>query len=232
MALRFYDLAGADPAVRFSPNCWRTRMALLHKGLDFEAVPWRFHETAALGFSGQARVPVLVDGGRVVADSWRIACHLEDAFPDRPSLFDGAGGRALARLISAWADAELHARLVRLIVLDIFAAIHPADRAYFRRSREARFGVALEAACPDPAAALAASRAALVPARAVLAERDFLAGDRPAYADYLLFGPFIWARTVSRLALLAPDDPVAAWRERMLDLFDAAPRHAPRAVAD
>ena len=40
--IRFFDLAGADPDIRFSPNCWRIRMALAHKGLDAETVPWRF----------------------------------------------------------------------------------------------------------------------------------------------------------------------------------------------
>ena len=28
-----YDLAGADSTVRFSPYCWRIRMALLHDGV-------------------------------------------------------------------------------------------------------------------------------------------------------------------------------------------------------
>ena len=44
MTIQMYDLAGADPAVRFSPYCWRTRMALAHKGLAVESVPWRFTE--------------------------------------------------------------------------------------------------------------------------------------------------------------------------------------------
>ena len=35
MAIVFYDLAGRDGR-NFSPYCWRTRMALAHKGLDYE----------------------------------------------------------------------------------------------------------------------------------------------------------------------------------------------------
>jgi hypothetical protein len=42
--IRFYDLAGARDDCRFSSNCWPVRMALLHKGLPFEAIPWRFTE--------------------------------------------------------------------------------------------------------------------------------------------------------------------------------------------
>ena len=60
--IRFYDLAGARDDCRFSPNCWPVRMALLHKGLPFEAIPWRFTEKQSIAFSGQGLVPVLVDG--------------------------------------------------------------------------------------------------------------------------------------------------------------------------
>jgi len=44
MAITLYDLAGAETDRRFSPFCWRTRMALAHKRLDVETVPWRFTE--------------------------------------------------------------------------------------------------------------------------------------------------------------------------------------------
>ena len=44
MAIELYDLAGAEPDRRFSPYCWRTRMALAHKGLEVETIPWRFTE--------------------------------------------------------------------------------------------------------------------------------------------------------------------------------------------
>jgi hypothetical protein len=38
----------------------------------------------------------------VIHDSWAIACHLEDVYTDRPSLFGGENGRALARFINLW----------------------------------------------------------------------------------------------------------------------------------
>jgi len=50
------------------------------------------------------------------------------------------------------------------------------------------------------------------------------AGTGYTYTDYLLFGPFQWARSVSPVRLLEPDDPMYAWRERMLDLFEGMPR--------
>jgi len=39
----------------------------------------------------------------VIHDSRNIACYLEERFPDRPSLFDGGGERAVARLVNHWA---------------------------------------------------------------------------------------------------------------------------------
>ena len=55
--------------------------------------------------------------------------------------------------------------------------------------------------------------------RAVVAAGPYLGGTAPAYTDYLLFGAFQWARCISPYALLEPDDPLVAWRDRMLDLF-------------
>jgi hypothetical protein len=39
--------------------------------------------------------------------------------------------------------------------------------------------------------------------------------------------PFLWARAISPLRLLAPDDVIAAWRERMLDAHGGLARKAP-----
>jgi glutathione S-transferase len=67
-----------------------------------------------IAFSGQGRVPVLPDGDQVVSDSSTIATYLEDAYPDRPSLFRGGGGRLVTRFVNAWADGVL--------VVEIFCA--------------------------------------------------------------------------------------------------------------
>ena len=66
MGLKLYDLAGAELERRFSPYCWRTKLALMHKGLPFDTIPWRFTNKDVIAFSGQGRVPVLVDGDDVV----------------------------------------------------------------------------------------------------------------------------------------------------------------------
>ncbi len=225
--MRLYELAGAEAERRFSPYCWRIRMALAHKGLAAECVPWRFTEKEAIAASGQGRVPVLVEGERWIADSQAIAEHLEEAYPERPSLFGGAGGQALSRLVTAWADIVVNGALVRMLVLDIWRHVDAQDREYFRASREARFGASLEAVVADRDARLPGFRAGLEPARQVLAKQDFLGGARPLYADYTLFGTFQWARCISDYRLLAADDPIAAWRGRMLGLFGGMAGAAP-----
>jgi glutathione S-transferase len=138
MGLLLYDLAGAESERRFSPYCWRTKLALMHKDLSFDTIPWRFSEKDAIAFSGQGRVPVLRDGDKVVSDSWTIANYLEDAYPDRPSLFRGDGGRAVTRFVNAWADGILVIGILRLVITDIFAHLDEKDRGYFRESREQR----------------------------------------------------------------------------------------------
>jgi glutathione S-transferase len=228
MAIVMYDLAGADPALRFSPYCWRIRMALAHKGLAVETVPWRFTEKAVLAFSGQGRVPVIRDGDAVVSDSWSIAEYLEATYPDRPSLFGGATGRAHARFINSWADGVMLGGIARLIVRDLLDVVDPKDRTYFRESREARFGMSLEAVQQGRETGVADFRASLLlPVRLVLGRQKWLGGDTPSYADHIIFGTLQWPRCVSRFELVAADDPIAAWRERMLDLFDRLARKAP-----
>jgi len=229
MAIVMYDLAGADPDLRFSPYCWRTRMALAHKGLAVETIPWRFTEKDVIAFSGQERVPVIRDGDRVVSDSWAIAEYLEDAYPDRPSLFGGAGGRAHARFVNAWADGVMLPGIARLIVRDLLDVVDARDRGYFRQSREARFGRTLEAVQEGREGRLAEFQASLLPVRLVLGRQTWLGGGAPSYADHILFGTLQWPWCASSFELLAADDPIAGWRERMFDLFEGLGRRAKRA---
>lgn len=226
MSLVLYDLAGAEADRRFSPYCWRTRLALAHKNLPVEIIPWRFTEKGVIARSGQPRVPVLVHGDRWVADSWVIANYLEDTYSDRPSLFGGPAGRALSRFYSTVAD-TLVSSVFRFVALDILRHVHDKDRAYFRKSREERIGMTLEAFVADRDARVSAFRESLTPLRLTLKTQPFFGGEKPLYADYAVFGPFQWARCISPFPLLAADDPVRLWRDRLLDAFDGLARASP-----
>ena len=226
MAITLYDLAGAEEDRRFSPYCWRVKMALKHKGLAFDTVAWRFTDREALAFSGSKTVPVLVDGGKPIADSWTIATFLEEAYPSRPALFEGGEAQTLAFFFNHWTVRAVHVPLLRAILLDLYGQLHDKDKAYFRESREKRFGMPLEQAGGEPKKWLADFRGALEPVRPVLLQNQFVSGKGPGFADYILFGAFMWARSVSPARLLEPDDPVYPWRERMLDLWDGYARQA------
>jgi glutathione S-transferase len=226
MTRRLYDLAGADPDRRFSPYCWRIRLALAHKNLPVETIPWRFTERAEIAASKQGFVPVLVDGDRWVSDSWTIANYLEDNYPDMPSLFGGEAGRKLTRHYSGYAD-SLGSAIFPFVALDILGHVADKDRTYFRESREKRVGKTLEAFVADREAKLPAFRAGLAALRATLKAQPYFGGDQPLYADYAVFGPFQWARCISPFALLEHDDPVKLWRDRLLDRFDGLARRSP-----
>ncbi|HYU11128.1 MAG TPA: glutathione S-transferase family protein [Stellaceae bacterium] len=227
MTITMYDLAGAEADRRFSPFCWRAKMALAHKGLAVETVPWRFTDKDQLPQPNQGRVPVIVDGDRVVHDSTAIADYLEERYADRPSLFGDEIGRALTRFVQNWTETVLQVGLIRLVVLDIHRHSHPKDQPYFRSSREERFGATLEEVVKDREARLPAFRASLDPLRRTVERQDFISGEGPAYPDYIVFGAFQWARAISDFEVLAADDPVFPWRGRMLDLFDGLARRAP-----
>ena len=226
MTLKLYDLAGAEEDRRFSPYCWRVKMALKHKGLDFEAIAWRFTEKERIAFTGSTTVPVIVDGSRAVYDSFEIAVYLDEAYPSRPGLFEGTESRALSLFMCHWAFRSLHPPLLRAILMDLYSHLHEKDRAYFRESREKRLGQRLEEAGADPKKWLADFRGALEPLRPALAQASFICGKGPGFADYVVLGVFQWARAVSPLRLLEPDDPLYKWRERMLDLFGGYAREA------
>ena len=224
--MKLYDLAGAEDDLRFSPNCWRIKMALEHKRLVAETVPWRFVEKDAIAFSGQKLVPVLVDRDKTISDSWEIAKYLESTYSDRPSLFGGSAGEGLALFIKFWCEQTLNRIVLRIILPDLFACLHEKDKPYFRESREARFGATLEQYALPAEHGVSLLRDALSPMRSTLQRQPYLAGAEPTFADYIVFGTFQWARSVSPVALVETGDPVFEWRERLFDAFGGFARRA------
>jgi glutathione S-transferase len=221
VALVFHERVGLQGR-RISPFSWRVRYAFAHKGIDPEIVPTRFADVDRIRvLSGQDLVPIIEHDGRVVHDSWMIACHLEDRYPDAPSLFGGAVGRGATRLVNIWADTSLMPPLRRVLCADFVSCLDPGDRAYFRRSREAQFGATLEATAAERARWLAAFTEASTPLERTLVEQPFLAGPSPAYVDYIVFSVFQHARVGSPHDVL-PDDAgrpaLRAWRARMVAL--------------
>jgi glutathione S-transferase len=206
---------------RPSPFSWRIRYALAHKTIPIEYRPARFADVATIErLSGQRLVPILVDGDRVIHDTWTIARYLEDRFPDRPSLFGGAGAIGPARLINRWSDLTLNPPMRRLIYADFIRCLDEGDRKYFRETRELDLGCTLEEACADRPRWLAALASAVTPLEQLLNELPFIGGAAPNYCDYIVFSVFQWARLGSPRDVLPEDSAVRRWRQRMIGLFD------------
>ncbi len=219
MKRTLYELTGKDDR-RFSPYCWRTRMALAHKGISVDYEACCFTEKDKIAFSGSEKYPVLVEGDEIVADSWKIACYLEDTYPDKPSLFGGDGGRHMAYFLNTWTDTQLHPAILRTIIWDVFQHINDADIEYFRADREARFKQTLEALRDEQESRAEELEKTLLPLRLVLKKQAWFGGNAPSYDDYIVFGALQWPRSVSPFPVVKPDDSVYEWRSRMIGLFD------------
>jgi len=231
MTTLLYDLCGRDPELRFSPYCWRAKMALVHKGLELETAATHYTDIAAIENGAAKAVPVLNDNGRVVPDSFAIARYLDEAYPDRPPLMGDEAMVAACRLIEGWANLTLGPIIMRMIVLRIHDQLSDADRPYFRKTREARFGRKLEEHQTGVEANLDALNAALQPARLALAENTWLGGRAPRFTDYILFGSLMWLTVIAGRLPLAADDGVTAWFGRCLDLNGGFARRAKLAKA-
>ncbi|MEM6354118.1 MAG: glutathione S-transferase N-terminal domain-containing protein [Pseudomonadota bacterium] len=228
MSLILYDLAAANSNIRFSPNCWRVKFALALKGLTAVTVPCRFTEKALIAPSGQRALPVLVDGDLWVAESWQIALYLEQLRPEQPLFPNGPQPLVFLR---HWIDSTLHPAILRLILLPLYDILAEEDRAYFRESREARFGMSLEAASTDWEEGRAALSTLLEPARKVLASTAWLGGDTPDFGDCMLAGALRWAEIATQgQPVLEAADPIALWYARLLRR--AAPTVADEAASD
>jgi len=208
-----YELCGASPELVFSPYCWRVRLALAHKGLDFVSRPVGFTDKEALAFSGQKLVPVLRDGDTVVHDSLAIFRYLDERYP-QPALLGGEAGESRLRLLDQFVAQDLRPGLFRLLVPRILESIAPADREYFRQSREKSLGMTLEAFADGEAGQVHLARA-LQPLNALLQGQPWLDGAAPGGADYLIGGFFFWAWTLGEQPW-PEESPVGAWFRRLL----------------
>jgi glutathione S-transferase len=231
--ITLWELGGKEGR-RYSLFSWRTRMALAHKGLAYETQPVCMSDKAAIAFSNGKTVPVIKDGtsGKndfVVRDSWKIAEYLEDQYPQAPSLFGGAIGRGVSQAFNTWVDRVAVPAMLPVIVADIHERVDPRDDGFFRDMMEKIVKKTLEQTRAERDDALKRLGRALEPMQAALKRQAYVCGGAPAYADYALFSVFQWARVMSPHEVLGPEDPLCAWRERMLDLHGGLARNVPTA---
>jgi glutathione S-transferase len=223
--ITLWELQGKDGR-RYSLFSWRTRMALRHKQLDFATVPVRMSDKAVIAFSGGKTVPIVKEGETVVRDSWKIAEHLESRYPDAPTLFGGPIGHGVTQAFNVWVDRVLVLPMLAVIVADVHERVDSADEHYFRESMEKILKMTLEEARKGRAEAMPRLGRILEPLQALLKRQPWIAGAQPAYADYILFSIFQWARVMSPHEVLE-EGALRDWRERVLDLHGGFARRFP-----
>ncbi|MDZ3830424.1 MAG: glutathione S-transferase family protein [Sphingopyxis sp.] len=137
----------------------RKVLTLLHlKGIDYELDPIApfYGNDEFSRLSPLRRIPVLIDGDLVVNDSTVIAEYLDEAYPEVPTLPQGAAARAQARWMEEYADSRLGDLCIwglffpRIVAPHIFK--HTPDEAAIAKVIEDDLPAALdwiEAQAPD-----------------------------------------------------------------------------------
>ena len=206
----------------FSPYTWRIIMSLHHKGLylDTKRVQVKFSDKSLISHKGFKTVPVLEDGDIWTGESLKIAKYLEEAYPDKPSLFGGKEQMELTSIINNILDPKILSILARIIVADVYKVLQPDDKNYFRETREKMLNKKIEDIDIESKKYITFLQKELNPFRRIIKDNNYFTGDKPMYCDYLLFGFFMWARNTSSKQILDRDDLLWHWRDRMLNLFD------------
>ncbi len=214
--LELYELCGDERERLFSPYTWRVRLTLGIKDLPFQSRPTRFTEIPTILDGSHSKVPVLVDGDLVVRESFNICAHLEAAYHDTVTVFGGDGTASYAALIDNVIVTSLYPTLSRIIIKDIHSQLTDTDQAYFRETREKRFGHTLEDVQRGRDKEREKLHTFLKPYRRRLDEAPFLGGDRLLFADIALAASFCWAKATSSYDIFAGDEVWAVWFDRVL----------------
>ncbi len=222
MTIKLFELTGAKANQRFSPHCWKAHLALIHKGLSFDSIPVRYHEIeTTLAFANYHLLPVLSDAEQVVTDSWNIACYLEEKYASQPSLFKSEAGKALAQSINHWCNTQLAQHIRPIILLSIYNIIDENDKEYFRKNREEKIGMSLEAFSEKAESAITSLNNELESIEEIISIQPYIGGDEPSYADICLFSTLLWISCVTDIEFLKQRRVVFEWYKRMLAKYPA-----------
>src|SRR5688500_17820661 len=172
--IALYELKGKNDR-RYSLFSWRARMALRHKGLEFETLPVRLSDKAVIDFSGGKTVPVIKDKDTLVRDSWKFAEYLGTRYQDHP-LFGCEIGRWVTQAFNTWADRVLVPAMLQVIAADIHERVDALDEGYFRQTMEKALRMTLEESRAKRDAALLQLRRGLERALATIKRQDLRAG--------------------------------------------------------
>lgn len=119
-------------------------------------------------------MPVIVSDGKGIRESWDIANYLEEAFPDKPSVFNGNPG--IHKFFETYCHRNVTFNIYRMVVLDIYE--HSGNKEWFRQDREKMMGTSLEKFAGHPDDHKSALKGALTPIHTVLQTYPFVTGEK------------------------------------------------------
>ena len=222
MPITLYELSGSDRSQFFSPHCWKTKLALVHKQLPFKTEAVWFTEKEKFAMSKQPLLPVISDGESIINDSWTIAEYLEDKYADSPRLFADDEVKEKADTFNQWVSTVLSKHIPGILILDLYNLLAEQDKEYFRQTREDRLGTSLEAFAATPEKHIQGLQNELASVRETLSTQNYLGGNEPDYRDICLLGTFLWIANSSTKAFLNKDDVVYTWYQRVLNDYSMA----------
>ena len=100
-----YELDGKED-FRFSHHVWKVIMTLHHKNLtdSLKIIPVKFSDKTPIEEKGFNTVPVLVDNGKWIGDSIKIAEYLDNTYPEKPSVFGDETAKNTTLILSKYID--------------------------------------------------------------------------------------------------------------------------------
>lgn len=189
-----------------SPYAAKARAMLRYKRIAFEErIVHPLERGEVLRRSGQLKVPVLDDDGRVISDSSRIARYLDERYPEPPLLPADPALRAHALLTEEWADEGLSQvvqpvrwliRKNRELTVARFRAAYPPGlkedlrigivNRYLYWQMRRRFSPAFRSARPGSLIRRLADVLDLV--EGAVSQTGWLVGPAPSVADFAAWG--------------------------------------------
>ena len=223
--ITLYDLQLANGCT-ISPFVWATKYALKHKGFEIDIVPGGFTGIMERTGGRSERLPVIVDDGKWVLDSWLIAEYLDERYPERPTLCGDPSVRVLTQFVEGWLWQTAIRPWFACYIKDYRDLSLPKDHEYVTSTRETMLGGRkLEEVQAGREDRLPLVPPTLEPFRQLLREHKWLGGSKPNYADYRALAVFLWTGSVATTPPLTEDDPLRDWLDRGFDLYGGLGRH-------
>jgi glutathione S-transferase len=199
----------------YSPYAAKVRIVLKLKGLGCEIVEVPYTDRRELvAISGDVRIPVLVDDGKVISESSRIIAHLETK-GGAPMLAE-----PLAQVLEQWADNFLEETTFRYACPGLEVRMR-ADHgetagAMYRLIKERRYGAGIVAQWrADEAKYQSASLDLLAPLSRALELRPYLLGDKPTVADAAVVAQLHMVEIAKPGFVRRHTPGLAAWFEKL-----------------